>query len=190
MVVISHSCFAQEERVIVSLYYPSSYGSYDELQAVRMAVGQNAWMPGSAGPPGPYDPSADSGNTVLSWGTARGGLKASTDGTVQGIELGGPGATPYIDFSDDVAPGNDYDVRMWLNPSGNLEIIANEIRGINNCMRMSYTTDLNTSYVVRCKDINGGNNNYQIAGQNYGGAPRTGYILCCEFDRNYSDNFY
>jgi hypothetical protein len=169
--MVFHCSFAQEEHIVVSLYYPSPFGSYAELNAVRMAVGAGAWMPGSASPNDPVD----SADAMLTWGPARGGLKSSD--SIQGIELGGSG-TPYIDFSNDVEAGNDYDVRIWLNSSGNLEIIApNGIRGVNNCLSLPYNYTGTIS--AACSSIAG---NYQVAGQSYGSAPRNGSILCCEYD--------
>jgi hypothetical protein len=44
LVILSSLSFSQES-IVVTTYYPSPFGSYNELRANRMAVGPNAPMP-------------------------------------------------------------------------------------------------------------------------------------------------
>lgn len=57
---------------------------------------------------------------IVKWGAGRGTLKTDNGAS---LELGGSG-TPYIDFSNDANPSNDYDARLVLTGDDTLELLG------------------------------------------------------------------
>lgn len=93
-------CFAQEQ-ITITTYYPSPFGSYRELRAIRLTVHPTRAMTANDG--------------ELLWGPGPWGILTPDQGgaiELGGLNAGGGAGTPYIDFHRDTVMANDFDARI------------------------------------------------------------------------------
>lgn len=137
--LITHT-FAQEEKLTITTYYPSPYGSYRELTAYRMKIGRtfsgsgytvdddNLIVEGRVG----IGTAIDTGTKVRIHGPATAGSRTLTitddgaTGVVSNLELGlatqSVANRPYIYANTNLAFGANGVERMVLNSIGNVGI--------------------------------------------------------------------
>jgi hypothetical protein len=176
MICLPCYSFAQSEQITLESYFPTRFGNYDEVHASKLAVGKGAKFEGT-------DPSPDKSDAVLNWGNKRSSLKAANhllDGYGSSIELGGTGTMPYIDFSDDLTAGNDYDVRIYLDNTYRLifskSASSTRILGLETCVIVIVGGGEDPSTICSGAGIPA---DAVIAGFNYGAGIQYGNVLCC-----------